>query len=118
MNRARIFLEFHILLHHRQAGGGLGYDDLNQLMKSPEDLEFVIELLVVEHDYEKGGVALLSLSLGYSMTYYKFVVEVGFPLKGPSHQIRFAAAYWELVTLDFNKIKCLALFFEKPSKCF
>merc|ERR550534_907631 len=29
------------------AAGGLGYDDLNQLMKAPEDLEFVIELLTV-----------------------------------------------------------------------
>lgn len=36
-----------------QAGGGLGYDDLNELMKCPEDLEFVIELLNVEQDYEK-----------------------------------------------------------------
>jgi len=38
-----------------QAEGGLGYDDLNQLMKEPEDLEFVLELLTVEQpeDYEK-----------------------------------------------------------------
>ena len=38
-----------------QAEGGLGYDDLNQLMKSPEDLEFIFELLHVEQpeDYEK-----------------------------------------------------------------
>lgn len=38
-----------------QAEGGLGYDDLNQLMKGPEDLEFIIELLDVEQpeDYEK-----------------------------------------------------------------
>jgi hypothetical protein len=36
-----------------KAGGGLGYDDLNQLMKCPEDLEFVIELLNVEQEYEK-----------------------------------------------------------------
>lgn len=38
-----------------QAEGGLGYDDLNQLMKGPEDLEFVFELLEVEQpeNYEK-----------------------------------------------------------------
>lgn len=38
-----------------QAEGGLGYDDLNQLMKGPEDLEFIFELLEVEQkeDYEK-----------------------------------------------------------------
>jgi len=38
-----------------QAEGGLGYDDLNQLMKSPEDLEFVFELLTVTQveEYEK-----------------------------------------------------------------
>jgi len=38
-----------------QAEGGLGYDDLNQLMKGPEDLEFVFELLEVEQpeQYEK-----------------------------------------------------------------
>jgi len=35
------------------AAGGLGYDDLNQLMKSPEDLEFVFELLSLETEYEK-----------------------------------------------------------------
>ncbi|XP_023343245.1 aryl-hydrocarbon-interacting protein-like 1 [Eurytemora carolleeae] len=35
------------------AAGGLGYDDLNELMKSPEDLEFVIELISVEAEYEK-----------------------------------------------------------------
>ena len=37
------------------AAGGLGYDDLNELMKSPEDLEFIIELLAVESvkEYEK-----------------------------------------------------------------
>ncbi len=39
-----------------QAGGGLGYDDLNELMKSPEDLEFILELLTVEQEYEKAGV--------------------------------------------------------------
>ena len=35
----------------------MGYDDLNQLMKSPEDLEFIFELLHVEQpeDYEKEG---------------------------------------------------------------
>ena len=40
-----------------QAEGGLGYDDLNLLMKQPEDLEFVFELLSVEQpeDYEKEG---------------------------------------------------------------
>jgi len=40
-----------------QAEGGLGYDDLNKLMKSPEDLEFIFELLQVEQpeDYEKEG---------------------------------------------------------------
>ncbi len=38
-----------------QAGGGLGYDDLNELMKSPEDLEFILELLTVEHEYEKAS---------------------------------------------------------------
>jgi len=38
-----------------QAEGGLGYDDLNQLMKGPEDLEFIFELLNVEQpeQYEK-----------------------------------------------------------------
>ena len=38
-----------------QMDGGLGYDDLNELMKNPQDLEFVIELLSVEHpdDYKK-----------------------------------------------------------------
>ena len=38
-----------------QAEGGLGYDDLNHLMKCPEDLEFIFELLQVEQpeDYEK-----------------------------------------------------------------
>merc|ERR1719209_3393 len=38
-----------------QAEGGLGYDDLNQLMKGPEDLEFIFELLEVEQpeQYEK-----------------------------------------------------------------
>jgi len=35
------------------AAGGLGYDDLNQLMKGPQDLEFIIELLSVEDNYEK-----------------------------------------------------------------
>jgi len=35
------------------AAGGLGFDDLNKLMKSPEDLEFVIELLSVDNSYEK-----------------------------------------------------------------
>ena len=43
-----------------QAGGGLGYEDLNQLMKCPEDLEFVIELLNVEQEYEKAGFSLVS----------------------------------------------------------
>jgi len=40
-----------------QAEGGLGYDDLNQLMKQPEDLEFIFELLQVERpeQYEKEG---------------------------------------------------------------
>jgi len=33
-----------------QAEGGLGYDDLNQLMKGPEDLEFIFEYYaVIEH---------------------------------------------------------------------
>jgi len=38
-----------------QAEGGLGYDDLNHLMKSPEDLEFIFELLSYEapESYEK-----------------------------------------------------------------
>jgi len=38
-----------------QAEGGLGYDDLNLLMREPEDLEFIMELLSVEQpeDYEK-----------------------------------------------------------------
>ena len=38
-----------------QAEGGLGYDDLNLLMKQPEDLEFIMELLSVEQpeEYEK-----------------------------------------------------------------
>jgi len=38
-----------------QAEGGLGYDDLNLLMKQPEDLEFIFEILHVEQpeDYEK-----------------------------------------------------------------
>lgn len=38
-----------------QAEGGLGYDDLNQLMKAPEDLEFILELLTIEQpeSYEK-----------------------------------------------------------------
>lgn len=31
-----------------QMEGGLGYPDLNELMKSPEDLEFILELLSVE----------------------------------------------------------------------
>jgi len=35
------------------AAGGLGHDDLNELMKSPEDLEFIFELLAVETEYEK-----------------------------------------------------------------
>eukprot|EP00088_Acartia_fossae_P069736 TRINITY_DN9187_c0_g1_i2.p1 TRINITY_DN9187_c0_g1~~TRINITY_DN9187_c0_g1_i2.p1 ORF type:complete len:328 (-),score=80.08 TRINITY_DN9187_c0_g1_i2:217-1200(-) len=35
------------------AAGGLGHDDLNELMKSPQDLEFIFELLGVETDYEK-----------------------------------------------------------------
>jgi len=40
-----------------QAEGGLGYDDLNLLMKEPEDLEFIMELLSVEQpeDYKKEG---------------------------------------------------------------
>lgn len=40
-----------------QAEGGLGYDDLNLLMKEPEDLEFIFELLSVEQpeDYQKEG---------------------------------------------------------------
>jgi len=40
-----------------QAEGGLGYEDLNHLMKSPEDLEFIFELVQVEQpeDYEKEG---------------------------------------------------------------
>ena len=38
-----------------QMQGGLGYDDLNELMKAPSDLEFIIELLSVEspEEYEK-----------------------------------------------------------------
>jgi len=38
-----------------QAEGGLGYDDLNLLMKQPEDLEFIMELLTVDQpeEYEK-----------------------------------------------------------------
>ena len=38
-----------------QAEGGLGYDDLNLLMKQPEDLEFIFEVLSVSQpeDYEK-----------------------------------------------------------------
>jgi len=40
-----------------QAEGGLGYDDLNLLMKAPEDLEFIMELLSVEQpeEYVKEG---------------------------------------------------------------
>lgn len=40
-----------------QAEGGLGYDDLNLLMKEPEDLEFIFELLSVEQpeEYQKEG---------------------------------------------------------------
>jgi len=38
-----------------QMEGGLGYEDLNQLMKDPQDLEFIIELLSVElpDEYKK-----------------------------------------------------------------
>ena len=38
-----------------QMDGGLGYDDLNELLKNPQDLEFVIELLSVElpDEYKK-----------------------------------------------------------------
>ena len=38
-----------------QMEGGLGFDDLNQLMKDPQELEFVIELLTVENpdEYKK-----------------------------------------------------------------
>jgi len=38
-----------------QAEGGLGHDDLNLLMKQPEDLEFIFELLSVDQpeEYEK-----------------------------------------------------------------
>lgn len=35
-----------------QMQGGLGYDDLNELMKDPSDLEFVIELLSVARPEE------------------------------------------------------------------
>ena len=37
------------------AEGGIGYDDLNQLMKEPEDLEFIMEVLTVEQpeEYER-----------------------------------------------------------------
>jgi len=35
-----------------QAEGGLGYDDLNALMKSPEDLEFIFEVLTVSQPEE------------------------------------------------------------------
>jgi len=40
-----------------QMEGGLGYEDLNQLMKDPQDLEFIIELLSVElpDEYKKEG---------------------------------------------------------------
>ena len=31
-----------------QRDGGIGYDDLNKLMKQPQDLEFIIELLSVD----------------------------------------------------------------------
>merc|ERR1712218_372907 len=36
-------------------GGVMGYDDLNELMKEPKELEFIIELLTVElpHEYTK-----------------------------------------------------------------
>jgi len=38
-----------------QMEGGLGYDDLNDLMKDPQPLEFIIELLTVENpdEYKK-----------------------------------------------------------------
>lgn len=38
-----------------QMDGGLGYDDLNELMKNPQDLEFIFELLTVElpDEYKK-----------------------------------------------------------------
>lgn len=31
-----------------QMEGGLGYDDLNELMKNPQDLEFILEILSIE----------------------------------------------------------------------
>ncbi len=38
-----------------QMEGGLGYDDLNELLKDPQDLEFIMELLSVElpDEYKK-----------------------------------------------------------------
>jgi len=38
-----------------QMHGGVGYDDLNQLLKEPQDLEFIFEVLTIEEpeDYEK-----------------------------------------------------------------
>jgi AH receptor-interacting protein len=38
-----------------QMDGGLGYDDLNELLKDPQELEFIIELLNVElpDEYKK-----------------------------------------------------------------
>lgn len=38
-----------------QTQGGLGHDDLNQLLKEPSDMEFVMELLSAEYpdDYKK-----------------------------------------------------------------
>ncbi len=38
-----------------QVDGGLGYDDLNGLMKEPKDLEFIIDLVEVQNpeDYDK-----------------------------------------------------------------
>lgn len=37
-----------------QMQGGLGYDDLNQLMKEPQSLEFIFEILRIElpEDYQ------------------------------------------------------------------
>ena len=39
-----------------QMEGGLGYEDLNQLMKDPQELEFIIELLSVDlpDEYKQG----------------------------------------------------------------
>lgn len=36
-----------------QVEGGLGYDDLNELMKRPEDLTFIFDLIDVQEEYKR-----------------------------------------------------------------